>query len=119
MTYQKKIGDRGEAIAAVYLQDKGYLVLEENYHSMYGELDLIALDRQDLVFVEVKTRTSTRFGFPEMSVTPDKLEKIQKTGLMWLQEHPEAPDDWRIEVLGILLDKNQNLIEIKHYETID
>ncbi len=119
MTYQKKIGDQGESIAAVYLREKGYLVLEEKYHSVYGELDLIALDREDVVFVEVKTRTSTRFGFPEMSVTPDKLEKIRKTGLMWLQSHPEVPDDWRIEVIGILLDKNRRPIEIKHYETID
>ena len=54
MTYQKWIGDKGEKIAAEYISDRGYEVLDRNYHTRYGEIDLVARDGDDLIFVEVK-----------------------------------------------------------------
>jgi putative endonuclease len=115
MTYQREIGNRGEKIAADYLEDKGYQLLEKNYHTRYGELDIVMLHKGMVVFVEVKTRTNKVFGFPEESVTSSKMEHLQNAALLWLQEHPEAPDDWRIDVVSIYLDRNNQAQNINHF----
>ena len=115
MTYQKHIGKSGEQIAAQYLADKGYQVIEQNYHAAYGEIDLIALDEGTVVFVEVKTRTSETFGLPEESITPTKMARLQNTALMWMQAHPDAPDDWRIDVIALQVDRQSNSVDLEHF----
>lgn len=115
MTYQRKIGDKGEQIAADYLKDRGYQLLDNNYITRYGELDLVLLEFGTIVFVEVKTRTSTTFGLPEASVTPAKLERIQNAGLLWLQAHPEASEDWRVDVVAILINHQEDILDIQHF----
>lgn len=115
MTYQRDIGNQGERIAADYLEDKGYQLLDTNYHTRYGELDLVMAEKDTIVFVEVKTRTSVTFGFPEESVTESKMEHLQNAGLLWLQENPEAPDDWRIDVVSIFLDRYGQPQKINHF----
>ena len=115
MTYQKQIGDIGEKIAADYLLDKGYQLVDNNYTTRYGELDLVALEGGNPVFVEVKTRTSAAFGTPEASVTPAKLERIQNAALLWLQVHPEYPDDWRVDVIAILLNHGKEVQDLQHF----
>ncbi|MCB2202543.1 YraN family protein [bacterium] len=117
-THQRQIGDLGETIAAAFLEKQGYRILDRNYASRYGELDLVAKKEQNLVFVEVKTRTSEAFGLPETSVTSAKFEKICNTVLFWLQEHPEEPDDWRVDVIAIQLDHNRNVRDIHHFENV-
>lgn len=119
VTYQKRTGNEGEDFAAQFLRLHGYQILDRNYHSRYGEVDIVAAHDQCVVFVEVKTRTSARFGLPETSVTPKKLEKINNTGLLWLQDHPDSPDDWRVDVIAILMDKNHQMIDIQHFVDID
>ena len=115
MTYQQEIGNAGEKIAADYLVDQGYQLLDNNYHTRYGELDLVMFDKDIVVFVEVKTRTSETFGFPEESVTSSKIEHLENAALLWLQEHIEAPDDWRIDVVSVFLDQNLKLLNIYHF----
>lgn len=115
MTYQKKIGDLGEKIAADYLQRKGYELLDQHYITRYGELDLVMSDAGSIVFIEVKTRTSVNFGMPEISITPEKIEKVQNAALLWLQAHPDAPDDCRIEALAIVLDQHSQVRDIHHF----
>lgn len=119
MTYQKKIGCIGEKIAADYLEQKGYQVLDRNFTTRYGELDLVALELDSIIFVEVKTRTSAAFGAPEDSVTPEKLERIFNAGLLWLQAHPDAPDDWRIDVIAILIDDKENILDFQHFINVN
>jgi len=118
-TYQQQVGARGEKLAADYLRSQGYKILETNYHSRYGEIDLVAEGDQCVIFVEVKARTNARFGLPEASVTPAKLEKIYDTALLWLQDHPDQPDDWRVDVISILLDKSLQPQDIQHFIDID
>jgi putative endonuclease len=113
--HQRKIGDLGEDIAAGFLESDGYQILDRNYHSRYGELDLVAKKENRLVFAEVKTRTSDAFGLPEASVTPGKFEKICNTGLIWLQEHPDEPDEWRVDVIAIRLDRARQIRDIHHF----
>jgi len=115
MTYQQRIGRSGEQKAVEYLSEMGYQLLEHNYSSLYGEIDIIALDQDMVVFVEVKTRTSNTFGTPEDSVTATKIEKLQNTALMWLLDHPEAPEDWRIDVISVLIDQENNLLDMQHF----
>lgn len=115
MTYRKEIGSKGENIAADYLIERGYLLLDRNYHTRYGELDLVMLENGMIVFVEVKTRTSTSFGTPEESITLSKLEHLENAGLLWLQAHPESPDDWRIDAVSIFMQKNGKIRDIRHF----
>ena len=115
MTYQKRIGKKGEEFAAKFLADIGYEIIENNFYSRYGEIDIVAQKSGVVVFVEVKTRTNQTFGAPEESITPSKLDRIQKAGLMWLQAHPESPDDWRIEVVSLLLNKQHSILDIQHF----
>jgi putative endonuclease len=118
MTYQKKIGNLGEAIASEFLQAKGYQYLEQHFTTRFGELDLVMQEGDTIVFVEVKTRTSDTFGLPEVSVTQEKIEKLQKSALLWLQANPEAPDDWRLDVVAVLLDRQKTIRDIHHFINI-
>lgn len=118
-TYQQQVGQQGEEIAADYLRAQGYEILDRNYHSRFGEVDLVAEKDQCIIFVEVKTRTNDSFGLPEESVTPEKLEKVYDTALLWLQDHPEKPDDWRMDAIAILMDKTLTPHDIQHFINID
>ncbi len=118
MTYQRQIGALGEKIARGYLERKGYQIIDQNFSSRFGELDLVALDSGIVVFVEVKARTSAAFGSPETSITPAKLDRIQCAGLMWLQGHPDMPDDWRIDVVAIQLDREKTVQDIQHFVSV-
>jgi len=119
MTYQRKIGNLGESIAADFLKDQGYQWLDSNFNTPYGELDLVFLDQDMVVFVEVKTRTSELFNTPESNVTPAKLERIQNAALMWLQKHPEYSDDCRVDVVAVLLNPQGDLQDIQHFINVD
>jgi len=116
--YKKEIGNKGEEIAGKFLVDRGYQIIEKNYYSRYGEIDLVAQDSGIVVFIEVKTRTNQSFGTPEDSVTQAKLERIEKAGLMWMQAHPDYPDDWRIEVVAIIMDEQHQVQDIRHFRDI-
>lgn len=117
MTYQKTVGNLGETLAEKYLQDRGFQVIDRNYTTRYGELDLVAIEAEseNVVFIEVKTRTSDKFGTPEASITPAKIERLQNAALLWLQDHPETKDDWRIDVISIILDHQHEIRDIQHF----
>ena len=78
------IGERGELRAAEYLQNKGFYILERNYRTRRGEIDLICADDRYLVFVEVKTRTNLSCGLPREYVTPQKQQRLRKTAAWYL-----------------------------------
>jgi putative endonuclease len=118
MTYQKQIGNKGEQMAADYLQIQGFTLLDMNFNTRYGELDLVMLDSESLVFVEVKTRTSADLMMPEESITYAKFERIYNAGLLWLQAHPDCPDDWRVDVVAILLDRQKNIVDLHHFANV-
>lgn len=95
------LGREGEQIAERYLVEKGYRLVERNYRCPVGEMDLIALDRRVIVFIEVKTRTDDRFGVPLESVHPRKQQKMTKTALFFLSQHRLHHRDARFDVVGI------------------
>lgn len=96
-----RAGKIGEQIALQILRKKGYKVLQRNFRSKFGEIDIIAQDSNTLVFVEVKTRWSRKFGYPEEAVTPWKLRSIIKTGDYYKLTHPNTPALVRIDVVAI------------------
>lgn len=108
MTNNKmKLGSAGEDIAAKYLQKQGYKILQRNFRSRYGEIDIICALEHSLVFVEVKTRTNTSFGSPEESITKTKQQHIHKVALIYLKEYPLPFKEIRFDVIGILMDGSE------------
>lgn len=109
---RQELGRWGETFAADYLLDQGYKILARNARTPYGEIDLVAQQDSEptpdsselqvmIVFVEVKTRTSKTFGYPEDSVTHRKQINLVSASQHYLQEHPELDKDWRIDVIAI------------------
>jgi len=103
---QKEVGAIGEKLAKNFLQKKGYRIRETNFRCREGEIDIIAQKKGYLVFVEVRTKTSSGFGSPEESVTFAKKEKLIATALSYLNTHKDLPDNWRIDFVGVELDEN-------------
>lgn len=96
----KGLGDWAEAQAAQLLSDAGYRILEHNYHSRYGEIDLIAINNQQLLFVEVKARSYSQYATAVDCITPSKQLKIIKTAMLYLQAQPVLLEyDLRFDVI--------------------
>ena len=103
MTEQRKeTGRRGEDIATSFLRGKGYGIIERNYRCPLGEFDIVARDRNDIVFVEVKSRHSERFGTPEAAVGHRKQRTMSRVALFYLKEKDLLDRDARFDVLSIL-----------------
>jgi putative endonuclease len=97
-----KLGDRGEDLAAKYLQSKGMRIVERQLRGLYGELDLVAIDAETVVFIEVKTRTSNVAGSPTEAVTPAKQKKITQSALAYLKRRKWLQRRCRFDVVSIV-----------------
>jgi putative endonuclease len=111
-----KIGKIGEAFAIAHLQAQGYNIRERNYRTQSGEVDLIVEQWERIVFVEVKTRRSLKFGPPQASVTPAKQKQIAKVALSYLQAHGRLDAPCRFDVIAVFLSSKLELIELRHIE---
>lgn len=98
-----KLGRKGEQKAVQFLEEHGIEILNRNYRSPYGEVDIIGKSEEQIIFFEVKARTSDACGNPEDSVTPRKKEKLIATALHYLQEQDLLSTSWRIDVISIFL----------------
>jgi len=105
-------GKTGEAVATLYLKQKGYTILANNYSNKIGEIDIVCKDGNILVFVEVKYRTSAKLGRPIEAITPFKLNKIKMTATKFLKEHKMLNSEIRFDAIEILND------EIRHIKNI-
>ncbi len=101
--YKKRIGEEGEEIAAKYLEDKGYKILERNFRCKIGEIDIIAKGGDILVFIEVKSKTGLGYGSPEDMVDRRKQKKVKRVAEFYMREKeiPSQDLDWRIDILAI------------------
>ena len=108
-------GIYGENIAQKFLLSKEYNIVETNYRVRFGEIDIIAIDQNCLVFVEVKYRTSLAFGFPREAVTYKKQEKIRKTAQFYILQKNINQMDIRFDVIDILEIKPSD-IAIEHIQ---
>lgn len=99
---RRAIGAEGEQSARDYLMTKGANILEMNFRRTTGEIDIIARDKEVLLFVEVKRRSSLRFGRPAEAVNPSKQLRILKTALLYLQENNLQDTAMRFDIIEIL-----------------
>jgi len=110
------LGRKGEQMAADALCERGYRIVERNFRCRYGEIDLIAEERDDLVFVEVKTRRGSAFGRPEEAVTLTKRRKLAEVASYYLDLHAEGDRSWRIDVVAIDFNQDGKFREIRVYQ---
>ena len=111
------IGCWGEEIAKDYLKNKGYKIISQNHKTRYVEIDLIVRQRKTLVFVEVRTKSNSRFGTPEETLKRKKINKLIRGAIVYATQN-DYYGFYRIDAICILLDKNKNLIRISHYQNI-
>jgi len=95
-----KLGQIGEDLAVAYLQKKGYKIIQRNYRTLIGEIDIIARDGDDLVFIEVKTRESLEYGQPFESVNRNKRRKIANVAMLYLKRLKNIPH-CRFDVVSV------------------
>ncbi len=105
-------GKEGEKIAAVFLKKNGYRVMETNFRCPLGEIDMIAEEGGDLVFVEVKTRKSWALGYPEQAVGIKKQKKLSQLALWYLQNNKQADKKTRFDVVAVTLSSQSNEIHL-------
>lgn len=113
----KKIGDMGEKFAQGILLEKGFEIVGENYHSRYGEIDIIAKNKEFILFVEVKTRCENSLGSPAQAVTKQKQKKIIRTAVEYISE-TNLELQPRFDVIEVVTKKSEKF-EVKEHNHIE
>lgn len=115
-------GKIGEDYAASYLEKKGYGIVERNFRTRNGEIDIVAIDQSEnpptLVFIEVKTREGNVYGTPLEAITYYKLKFLTRTALVYSATHPKLPKGLRIDGIGVSVGANNELLDIEHVKNI-
>jgi len=112
MYINQEIGKLGEDIAVNYLKQKGYKILDRNFECRQGELDIIALDKKEIVFIEVKTRTSNRYGYPSEAVNKIKQKHMLQTIKYYLYVRNLNDKFVRIDVIEVYI--KDNVYKVNH-----
>ncbi len=113
---RQQTGNLGERLACDFLQKKGYRILETNYRCRFGEIDIVALTKGCLVFIEVRTKSNSGFGSPEESITETKILHLERSAEYYRQQHPGMPESWRVDLVAIEIDSQQ---KVKRIELIE
>ncbi len=113
--YRRQLGKWGESVAAVHLEAKGFRIVGRNWRSTFGEIDIIAQDGDELIFVEVKTRRGNKMGTPEEGLTKEKSEKLRQLAQLYLIEK-DLERDWRIDLVAIEIDNRGKLVRCDHIQ---
>jgi len=113
---RKEVGDLGEKLAKDFLKKKGFHICETNFRCTRGEIDIVARKKEFLVFVEVRTKTTSDFGSPEESLTHMKKEKLTASALTYINTHRNLPSSWRIDFVAVDLDSKGKASRIELFE---
>jgi putative endonuclease len=113
---RRETGTIGENLAKEFLSKNGYNILETNYRCPLGEIDIVADCKDTLVFVEVRTRSSRKYGLPEESVTPVKVAHLMNLCEHYRQNHDNLPESWRIDFVAVEMNRNRQLSRIELIE---
>lgn len=116
-TARQAVAQLGEAAAARYLQHAGHSIIVQNYRCPYGEIDIVARDGPSLVFVEVRARSSDRFGTPEESITAAKAQRMTRCALAYLSAHAAGHEAWRIDLIAIDVARGR-ITRLEHYRHV-
>ena len=96
-------GSRGEKLAAAFLQTKGFRLVESNWRCPLGEIDLIMERNGEVRFVEVKTRFTTTYGYPEEAINKTKLKHLSRAVEMWLRDQASPPKNYQVDAVAIMI----------------
>jgi putative endonuclease len=116
-TARQAVAQLGEAAAARFLQHAGHSIIVQNYRCRYGEIDIVARDGPSLVFVEVRARSSDRFGTPEESITEAKAQRMTRCALAYLSAHAAEQEAWRIDLIAIDV-AHGRITRLEHYRHV-
>jgi len=111
MQNNREKGTQGEDLAKEYLLNQGYQILTTNFYTKKGEIDIIAKDKEYIVFIEVKYRNSTKFGYPREAVGNTKKKKILTVANIYINNNNIKNSDFRFDVIEILKTNDQTDIE--------
>lgn len=114
-----ELADWGEAKARLFLEKSSVQILATNFRSSSGEVDIIGHDQDDLVFFEVKTRSSTSFGFPEEAVNSRKIQKIELVANDYMDLFQLENENWRIDTIAIILNPFNGKFQIKWFKNVE
>jgi putative endonuclease len=117
MRTKDAVGRYGEELAANYLTDAGFAIVERNWRCELGEIDIVAKDATTLVICEVKTRRGLGYGSPLEAVTARKLVRLRQLAYRWLHDHPVGSDEIRIDVIGIIYPPHGSTV-LEHLEGV-
>jgi putative endonuclease len=115
-----KKGREGEEIAREFLIKKGFRLIESNYTNKLGEIDLIMVDKDILIFVEVKLKVGDRFGHPEEMINKNKLSRIKRIaeGFLVMEAEAKKYEKYRIDAVCIVMDENKKVERISYYDNV-
>jgi putative endonuclease len=117
MAAKDELGKRGEDLAASHLLARGLSIVDRNWRCAQGEIDIVARDGAEVVFVEVKTRSSVAFGHPLESITVPKLARLRRLAAAWCEAHPGSYDRIRIDAIGVIA-PTVGEVDIEHLERV-
>lgn len=117
MAAKDELGRHGEELAAAFLIDAGYSILDRNWRCAQGEIDVVAYDGVEIAFVEVKTRSSVAFGHPLEAITPSKLARLRRLAAAWCADHEGKHDNIRIDAIAVIIPRNE-LPHIEHLKRV-
>ncbi len=115
-TPRARLGSWGEKLAGRFLQEQGYGILATNYRCAHGEVDIVAQEGEELVFVEVRTRRDGMYGVPEESLTQRKLQRLLATCQHYVQQQAQEDTAWRVDLISVYLEqgRSRQLKRISH-----
>ncbi|PKO07676.1 MAG: YraN family protein [Chloroflexi bacterium HGW-Chloroflexi-3] len=116
---KQELAHWGEETAQYYLSERGIRIVETNFRTQYGEIDIIGFENDDLVFFEVKTRSSIKFGYPEEAVNTKKIEKIEMVANEYLDNLSSNNLNWRIDTIAIIRNPQTQKYQIKWFKNVE
>lgn len=115
--HKKSIGRWGENLAAAFLERQGCAIVARNFATAQGEIDLIAKQGDELLFVEVKTRTSRDYGYPEQAVNEKKIDHLLKAAARYRQRH-DFRGFWRLDVVALEINSRTRQVRVKWFKNL-
>jgi len=113
-SHNKHVGYAGEEFVSKFLQKKGFEILDRNFVIQGGEIDLVCMDGNEIVFIEVKSLSSKSEIMLEQTITKKKTKSLIKTCRVWLSRKNLENCDWRIDFVGVIFGRYDKIIAVKH-----
>ena len=117
MAAKDALGRRGEDLAADYLRGAGLSIVERNWRCALGEIDLVARDGNETVFIEVKTRAGLGYGHPLEAITMQKLARLRRLAAAWCEAHPGSFGEIRIDAVAVIAPRGGG-VQVEHLRRV-